>query len=132
MLAVGLCMEVTGMLLDDRGSAVSAFAAPIVITGMTLVFLPLFTKEPGRLEATWPAMFFAMCGPLSYAILIANEPMRLVGSFLRVEEVPTLVWWAFLAAYIPLTVVFAKPIAALLGIGPRRSACRAPRACAVR
>jgi peptidoglycan/LPS O-acetylase OafA/YrhL len=128
MLTIGLCMEVTGMLLDDRGSAVSALAAPIIITGMTLMFLPLFTKEPGRLEATWPALFFAMCGPLSYAILIANEPLRLVGSFLRVEEVPTLVWWAFLAAYIPLTVIFAKPIASLLGIGPRPASPRPAQA----
>jgi peptidoglycan/LPS O-acetylase OafA/YrhL len=116
---LGLSMEVTGMLLDDRSSAVSAIAAPIVVSGMTLVYLPLFVKEPGRLEATWPALFFAMCGPLSYAIVIANEPLRLVASFLRVEDVPTAFWWAYLVAYIPLTVLLAKPIAALLGIGPR-------------
>jgi peptidoglycan/LPS O-acetylase OafA/YrhL len=125
VVLVGLSMEVAGMLIDDRGSAVSAIAAPVVVSGMTLVYLPLFVKEPGRLEATWPALFFAMCGPLSYAILIANEPLRLVGSFLRVEDVATVVWWAFLVAYIPLTVMLAKPIATFLGIGPRPPAAPA-------
>ncbi len=126
LLAAGLSLEVSGMLMDVRGSMQSALAAPLVVSGMALMVLPLLTKEPGGLEATLPAKFFAFCGPLSFAISIANEPLRLFSSFLAVEGVPTLVWWAFLAAYIPLTVLFARPASPLLGIGPRAVKPAAP------
>jgi peptidoglycan/LPS O-acetylase OafA/YrhL len=119
LVAGGLSLVVAGIFIDDRGSLVGAVAAPLVITAMSCAYLPLLAKAPGRLEATWPMLLFAMCGPLSYAVLVANEPLRLVGSFLRVEDVPTAVWWSFLIAYVPVTIVFARWLAPVLGIGPR-------------
>ena len=120
LVAGGLSMEITGMLMDNRGSPLAVVAAPLVITGMAAVYLPILVKLPGRLEATWPALVFAMCGPLSYPVLLASEPLRLVGSLLMVEEVPGFAWWSFLLLYVPLSILLARPIARVLGIGPQR------------
>lgn len=119
LIAGGIGLAVLGAAIDVRSAPIAAIAAPLVITGAALTFLPLLTKRPGRLEVTWPALFLAMCGPLSYALLLANEPLRLIGSFLRVEGVPDLVWWSFLVAYLPLTVLLARRIAPIVGITPR-------------
>lgn len=100
----------------------SAFADPVIIAFMAAAYLPLLVKDAGRLEAVVLVRFFAFCAPLSYAILIVSEPLRLVASFLRVEDVPTLLWWAFLVAYMPLTVAFAIPVGRLLGMTPKRAA----------
>jgi hypothetical protein len=62
---------------------------------------------------------------MSYAILIVNDPMRLVASQLRVEEVPAAVWWAFLVAvYVPASIALAWPLARLLGLMPKRGVLR--------
>jgi peptidoglycan/LPS O-acetylase OafA/YrhL len=118
LIAGGLALIIGGGLMDD-GSINSAFAASIVITGVALVVLPLLTKQPGRFEATAPVRLLAWTGPFSYAVLIANEPLRLVASFLRVEAVPTGAWWLYLVVYMPITLLMARPLAKLLGITPR-------------
>lgn len=123
LIATGLALIVGGGLIPD-GSVYNAFAASIVITGAAMIILPLLTKQPGRLEATAPLRLLAWTGPFSYAVLIANEPFRLVASFLRVEAVPTGAWWLYLLIYMPVTLLLARPLAALLGITPRSLARR--------
>jgi hypothetical protein len=62
---------------------------------------------------------------MSYALLIVNDPMRLVASQLRLEEVPSAVWWTFLVAvYVPVSVALAWPLAHLLGLMPKKRARR--------
>ncbi len=118
LIVTGLALIIGGGLMDD-GSVYSAFAASIVITGAAMIILPLLTKQPGRIEATAPARLLAWTGPFSYAVLIANEPLRLIASFLRVEAVPTGAWWLYLVLYMPVTLILARPLAGLLGIRPR-------------
>ena len=118
-VAVGLLTIIGGNLLDDGKHYYFIINAPIIIVGLVLVTMPLIAKRPGRFERIAPLPLLAGIGPISYAILIANEPLRLVASLLRIEQIPTGVWWFYLVLYVPLTIVLARPIARLLGIGGR-------------
>lgn len=120
LVTTGLALIIAGTMMDDRATYHSAIAAPIIISGVALIALPLITKPAGRLEASAPARLFAWAGLYSYSILIANEPLRLIASFLRVEEIPTGLWWLYLAAYMPATLMLAKPLAPFLGLAPGR------------
>jgi hypothetical protein len=64
-------------------------------------------KRPGQIEATAPLRGLASVGPLSGAFLIANEPLRLIASFRRVEVISTGLWWLYLVTYVPLTLIVA-------------------------
>ena len=64
----------------------------------------------------------AWIGMISVAVLIINEPMRLVASLLRVHDVQGVAWWFFLVVvYVPVSVLLAWPFAILTGLIPRRS-----------
>jgi peptidoglycan/LPS O-acetylase OafA/YrhL len=119
VVVVGLLCVIGGNSIDDGSQYYGVFAAPIAIFGILLVVVPLIAKQPGRLEATAPLRGLAWVGPLSYAVLIANEPLRYIASFLRVEEIPTGLWWMYLVTYVPLTLILARPLASFLGIGRR-------------
>ena len=119
LIVGGIAAVITGLLLDERGGYVAVFGTPIVIAGAGAALLPLLHKRPGALEASAPARLFAWVGPMSYAVLIANEPLRLVGSFLLVEGVSGVAWWMFLVAYVPITLAIARPLAGFLGLLPR-------------
>jgi peptidoglycan/LPS O-acetylase OafA/YrhL len=128
VVAAGLLCVIGGNLIDDGSRYYGAVAAPIVIFGILMMVVPLIVKRPGRIEATAPLRGLAWVGPLSYAVLIANEPLRLIASFLRVEEIPTGLWWLYLVTYVPLTLILARPLASFLGIGRRTpTAQRMPR-----
>ena len=84
-----------------------------------MLALPLLVKAPSRIDRSAPVRALTTVGVISYALLIVNDPMRLVASQLRVEDVPGAVWWAFLVAvYVPLSVVLAWPLAKVLGLLP--------------
>jgi peptidoglycan/LPS O-acetylase OafA/YrhL len=117
LIAAGVLLVIGGNLIDDGQHYYSAIAAPITITGVALFVVPLLVKRPGRFEAAAPMRLLARVGPISYALLIVNEPLRLVASVLRVDGAPTGVWWVYLAAYLPLTIITAMPLARVLGIG---------------
>ena len=58
---------------------------------------------------------------MSYAILIVNDPMRLVGSELRLEQVSDRVWWTFVVGvYVPVSILIAWPLAHLFGLFPSK------------
>jgi peptidoglycan/LPS O-acetylase OafA/YrhL len=120
VVAAGLLCVIGGNLIDDGSQYYGAVAAPIVIFGVLMIVVPLIVKRPGRIEATAPLRGLAWVGPLSYAVLIANEPLRLIASFLRVEEIPTGLWWLYLVTYVTLTLIIARPLASFLGIGRQR------------
>jgi peptidoglycan/LPS O-acetylase OafA/YrhL len=121
ILFLGALLQIGGTLLDDRQAYVNTLGAPMVVTGLTLLALPLIVREPAHALATAPLRLIAWIGVISYAVLIMNEPVRLVASALRVEDIPSAAWWLFLTAvYVPATLLLAWPFAVLVGLAPRR------------
>lgn len=122
MLALGFAAHTAGDLLIGRWTAGywQALALPLVTLGLGLLALPLLVKRPSRVEATVPMRALATVGVMSYALLIVNDPMRLVASQLRLEDVSDAVWWTFVVAiYVPASVALAWPLAKVLGLMPR-------------
>ena len=136
LLALGLAAHTGGDLLIGRWSADQlihsesmlywqALALPLTTLGLALLALPLLVRRPSRIDVALPVRALATVGVMSYALLIVNDPMRLVASQLRLEEVSPAVWWTFLIAiYVPVSVIIAWPLAHLLGLMPKRSAPR--------
>jgi hypothetical protein len=96
-----------------------ALALPLSTLGLALLVLPLLVKRPGKVEYTAPFRALALIGVMSYAVLIVNDPMRLVASQIRLEGAPDAVWWTFLVVvYVPLSILLAWPLARVLGLMP--------------
>ncbi|HEY8173911.1 MAG TPA: hypothetical protein VIH21_12565, partial [Dehalococcoidia bacterium] len=127
VLFLGVLMQIGGTLLDDRQAYINALGTTLVLSGLTLLALPLIVHGPRRLLSLAPMRILAWTGVISYAVLIVNEPVRLVASMLRVEDVPSAAWWLFLTAvYVPATLLLAWPFAALTGMVPRRRTSSTP------
>ncbi len=123
MLITGFGVHTAGDLLIGEWTARywQAMALPLVTLGLALLALPLLVKRPSRVEASAPARALATIGVMSYALLIVNDPMRLVASQLRLEDVSSVVWWSFLVGfYVPVSVALAWPLAHLFGLFPKR------------
>jgi len=121
-LAAGLALHTTGDLMIGEWSLKhwQALALPLSTLGLALLVLPLLVKRPGAVEYTAPFRGIAAIGVMSYALLIVNDPMRLVASQIRLEGAPDEVWWTFLVAvYVPLSILLAWPLARLLGLMPK-------------
>jgi len=122
-IALGLVVHTTGDLMIGRWSLRywQSLALPLSTLGLALLVLPLVTKRPGRVEAFVLLRALAFAGVMSYAILIVNDPMRLVGSQLRLEQVSDRVWWTFVVGvYVPVSLLIAWPLAHLFGLFPSR------------
>jgi hypothetical protein len=99
---------------------------PMVALGLSLLFLPLAFKRPGRLERGGPGRAVAWVGVISYAVLIANEPLRDVTLRLRLQQSSFDFVWVWLL-YLPLTFAIAWPVARFLGLVERSAAPVAQR-----
>lgn len=123
---LGLLFQIGGTLIDDRQAYFNAVAAPMVITGLTLLVTPLIVKRPGAFEASSVVRLLAWIGTISYAVLIANESLRLVASLLRVQGIDSgFWWWTFLiGVYVPASVLIAWPFAIATGLIPRPPSMR--------
>ncbi len=131
-LALGLLAHTAGDLWIGRWTAdeltaggggiyLQSLALPLVTLGLALLALPLLVKPPSRVDASIPVRALTTVGVMSYALLIVNDPMRLVASQLRLEGVPSALWWTFLVVvYVPVSVVLAWPLARALGLMPKR------------
>jgi hypothetical protein len=122
LLVLGLVAHTAGDLLIGRWSVRywQSLAIPLMTLGLALLVLPLLLKPPSRIDLSRPVRALTTVGVMSYALLIINDPMRLVASQLRLEQVPSAVWWTFLVAvYVPLSVALAWPLAHLLGLMPK-------------
>ena len=129
-LALGFAAHTAGDLLIGRwtvealtsgggGIYLQSLALPLVTLGLAMLALPLLVKPPSRIDRSVPVRALTTVGVMSYALLIVNDPMRLVASQLRVEDVPGAFWWTFLVAvYVPFSVVLAWPLAKVLGLLP--------------
>jgi len=139
-VSLGLFAHTFGDLLIGRWSAQQlvasdmalywqALALPLTTLGLALLALPLVTRLPSRIDVTLPVRAVSAIGVMSYALLIVNDPMRLVASQLRLEAVPDAVWWTFLVGvYVPVSMIVAWPLAHLLGLMPKRRSLREPAA----
>jgi peptidoglycan/LPS O-acetylase OafA/YrhL len=131
-LALGLVAHTAGDLMVGGWTAQQlisgnvwpywqAFALPLVTLGLALLVLPLLVRRPSVGVASLPVRALTTIGVMSYAILIVNDAIRLVASQLRVEDVPSAVWWTFLVCvYMPASVLLAWPLAYVLGLFPSR------------
>lgn len=124
MLALGFAAHTAGGMLtgDPTLGYWQAVALPLATLGLGLLVVPLLVKPPSRIDVSVPVNALAGIGVMSYAILIVNDAMRLVASQIRIENPSDTVWWTFIvAAYVPLSIALAWPIAHLLGLMPRRT-----------
>ncbi len=125
LLVLGFAAHTTGDLLIGRWSVRywQSLAIPLMTLGLALLVLPLLLKPPSRIDVSLPVRALTTVGVMSYALLIINDPMRLVASQLRLEQVPSAVWWTFLVAvYVPASVALAWPLSHALGLMPKKPA----------
>jgi peptidoglycan/LPS O-acetylase OafA/YrhL len=102
---------------------VRSISVVVGYVGLVLLILPLLFKAPGRAEESAPSRALIYLGVISLTALIVNDCMRMVASFLYTGGTSDLFWWFFLTViYIPVaTVLFAYPLARVLGLLPKRA-----------
>ncbi len=121
IVVLGLLFFVGGNMIDIDSGDLVTFQSPMIALGMSLVFLPLVCKLPGRLEVSAAGRMFAWVGVISYTVLIVNEPLRSITHTLRAEGAPDgwqVLWIGVL--YMPLTLIVARPLAVFLGLVERK------------
>jgi peptidoglycan/LPS O-acetylase OafA/YrhL len=99
-----------------------SLALPLVTLGLALLVVPVIVRWPERVDSWRAVQAVATVGVMSYAVLIVNDALRLVASQVRVEEPSQQVWWLFLAAYVPVSIALAWPLARVLGLLPQQPA----------
>ena len=120
-VAGGALVVIGSTMRLDTAAISGTFVQPMVALGLALLFLPLAFKRPGRLERGRPGRAAAWVGVISYAVLIANEPLRHVTLRLRLQQSSFDMIWVWLL-YLPLTFAIAWPVARLLGLVERSAA----------
>ena len=85
-VAGGALVVIGSTMRIDTPALSGSIAQPMVALGLSLLFLPLAFKRPGRLERGGPGRAVAWVGVISYAVLIANEPLRDVTLRLRFQH----------------------------------------------
>jgi peptidoglycan/LPS O-acetylase OafA/YrhL len=123
IVVIGLLMFVGACMIDPLGSGdLVAFQLPLVVLAMTVILLPLLTKEAGRLEVSAPARGLAWVGVISYTVLIINEPLRSVTHHMRAERADAVWLWLWCGGVLmPVTLLAARPLALLLRLVERRA-----------
>ena len=122
LLAGGLLVHTVGDLMVGRLEAGywQSTALPLATLGLAMLALPLLLKPPSRIDVSLPVRLMTAVGIMSYAVLIINDPMRLIASQMRVEDVSDVIWWTFLVGvYVPVTMLLAWPLTHLLGLWPK-------------
>jgi peptidoglycan/LPS O-acetylase OafA/YrhL len=125
IVALGLLALVVGTTTEWDSRYVPIINNALVIFGLSAISLVLIVKAPGLLESNPLGRLLAWVGVMSYAMLIVNEPMRLLQSAIR-GNVSNEWWWAFLiVVYVPVGALLAWPLAKILGLlPPPRAATR--------
>ncbi len=128
LMSCGFALFVAGNMIDSRETGHRVvLQAPLLALGMSLFFLPIVAKAPGRIEAWVPGRLLAWVGVISYTVLIVNEPLRSVTHTLRTEHA-SLAWrvlWVGVL-YMPITLLAARPLAVLLGLVERQPEPKPP------
>ncbi len=122
-VAVGFAVHTAGDMIDMEAGYLQTFDYPLIIAGLALMGLPLLVGMTGPGPLVLRPVAFV--GVISYAVLIVNDPLRMVASELRNEGVAAGWWWFFLIIYVPASILLAWPLATVLGLMPKKSS-RAP------
>ena len=128
LMVCGLALFLAGNMIDGRETGHRVMLiGPVIALGMSLFFLPLVVKAPGRIEAWAPGRLLAWVGVISYTVLIVNEPLRSVTHTMSIENarLPWQVLWVGVL-YIPITLLAARPLAVLLGLVERQPEPKPP------
>jgi peptidoglycan/LPS O-acetylase OafA/YrhL len=131
IVVLGLLLFVGGSMIEADSGGPVTFQQPMHALGMSLIFLPLVMKIPGRLEVSAAGRMLAWVGVISYTVLIVNEPLRSVTHVMRLEGAGDgwqVLWIGVL--YVPLTLVLARPLAVFLGLVQRGPGAATPAAAA--
>ncbi|TAK60044.1 MAG: acyltransferase [Dehalococcoidia bacterium] len=122
VMSLGLAAFIAGNMIDTTETGRRVIAqGTLIALGMSLFFLPVVVKAPGRVEAWAPGRLLAWVGVISYTVLIVNEPFRSVTHTMRLEHA----WMGWRALwvgvwYMPATLLLARPLAVLLGLVERQ------------
>lgn len=122
-VAAGFALHTAGDLIDASYGRWQGVGDVFIIGGLALMAAPLLARLRG--PAPLPLRPVAFVGVISYALLIVNDPLRMVASELRNEGVSTGWWWFFLVLYVPVSVAAAWPVAWALGLLPKSQGQRA-------
>jgi peptidoglycan/LPS O-acetylase OafA/YrhL len=117
----GLAMHTLGSWLDYRNGYWNASAYSLIVVGLSVIMLVVICARPGFTLTSAPARLTAWVGTMSYAALITNESFRLLNYYFIVKGwLYSVGWWYFIVVlYVPLTVILAYPLAAVLGLLPK-------------
>ena len=125
LIVIAFLMQMGGAVLGPRSDVTRTFADPMIGLGMAVYALPLLFKVPGMLERSVPARALIFMGVISFPVLIVNDGMRYIASFLRGQEIADPAWWFFLVVvYVPVGVLIAYPYALLFGLVPKQRRTR--------
>ncbi len=121
LVAAGLALHTTGNWIDDSNGYWNAIGYPLITAGFASAVVAVVVCQPGFVLTSPLARLIAWVGPISYTVLIVNESFRILHRYLIVEGYQwTAGWWVFVVAlYVPLTVLLAYPLAAVLGLVPK-------------
>ncbi|MBI5285837.1 MAG: acyltransferase [Chloroflexi bacterium] len=130
VVVAGLATHTVGSCLDSGNGYWNATAYSLIVTGLSAIMLTVICARPGVTLTSPPARLTAWVGTISYAVLITNEVPRLLGSYFLTQGWRySAGWWYFMVVlYVPLTVVFAYPLAAVLGLLPKPPRAASPAA----
>ncbi len=126
VVVIALLLLVAGAVVGPKSDMTWALGDPVIGLGIAVLTLPLLFKAPGWIETSLPARALIFMGVISFPVLIVNDGMRYLASFLRLQEIPDPTWWFFLiVVYVPVGVLLAYPYALLFGLVPKQRRKRA-------
>jgi peptidoglycan/LPS O-acetylase OafA/YrhL len=121
VVVAALALHTTGSWLDFRNGYWNAVAYSLIVLGLSAIMLTVICARPGFTLSSAPARLVAWVGTMSYAALITNESFRILNYyFITKGWLYSAGWWYFIVVlYVPLTVILAYPLAAVLGLMPK-------------
>jgi peptidoglycan/LPS O-acetylase OafA/YrhL len=124
LLAVAVAMHTAGGWIDAREGYWDAMGYDVLVGGLAIAIVALVVARPGRVLQSAPARLVAWIGTLSYAVLIVNGSFFFINNYLILERHQwSLFWWYYIVVlYVPLTIVLAYPLSAVLGLLPKKPA----------